>query len=239
MNDRKRRERQRLAINTKSNCTSKSQDISMKAPYVISERKRTVKVTVPLKEGLFFTIDEISFKWLLIPFIHVLLAIPSNLLSYMAEWNTDIFERVKFLRLYVLHYQKNGENTMHGRFEFIVIKITMRINYLLDLYSIFEAKFPYIPNRMIGDTNVHTQYIIQMLYILSGLIDLSNFTFFLGFQLVSCQSVFREFKAFCCNILGVKDRSANGELSSQVSRREDLREDEPGSSDNMIIGCRS
>lgn len=118
MNEQKRRERERRAINTISKNTPKCQDTCRYATYGINERRRTVKVAVPLQEGLFFTIDEINFKWLLIPFIHVLLAIPSNLLSYMAEWNTDIFERVKFLKLYVLHYQKNGENTMHGRFCF-------------------------------------------------------------------------------------------------------------------------
>lgn len=138
MNERKRRERQRRAINTKSNRTPKSQDVSRYATCSINERKRTVQVTVPLEEGLFFTIDEINFKWLLIPFIHVLLAIPSNLLSYMAEWNTDIFERVKFLKLYVLHYQKNGENTVHGRLCFKIKSLCLiRLRFKLSFFMIY------------------------------------------------------------------------------------------------------
>ena len=111
-------------------------------------------------------------------------------------------------------------------------KIKIQINFFR---LSFVAKFPYIPNRIIGDTNVHTQYLIQMLYILSGLIDISNFSFFLGSQLLSCQSVFREFKVFCYDILGLKVRfsNANGELilmNSQVNRREDPNEDEHMSS---------
>jgi hypothetical protein len=80
------------------------------------ERKKSVKVSVPEEEGFCFAVDEINFKSLVISGVHVMLTMPSNFLSYLAEWNTDIFERVEMLKLYDQRYKgpDNEERTIYG-----------------------------------------------------------------------------------------------------------------------------
>ncbi len=55
---------------------------------------------------------------------------------------------------------------------------------------------PQVPNRLIGDTGVHAQFGIQLVYMLSGLIEFTSFSLFLVYQVNSCEALGTEFARF-------------------------------------------
>jgi hypothetical protein len=47
--------------------------------------------------GVFFGVGDITYMSIGLSFLQWFLTVPNNLLSYLAEWNSDILERVYYL----------------------------------------------------------------------------------------------------------------------------------------------
>ena len=77
-------------------------------------------------------------------------------------------------------------------------------------------------NRVLGNAKVETQVMIQLFYLISGLIDFMNFTLFLCYQIFSCRTLKDEFCFFYGSLFGGK-------------RKETLRWPEPVQNRNKRV----
>ena len=122
--------------------------------------------------GLFLSLNDITYMSLVVSTLTIIFTFPNNLFSYLAEWNSEILEKINLIR---------EETVLHGRTA--------------------VQGIPQVPNRLIGETNVEIQFFFQLFFMLTGLIDVFNFSFFLIFQFFSCSSLSKEFRSFVRQIL--------------------------------------
>ena len=72
---------------------------------MVSLKKRNFRPNIvrAREKGIFFSLNDVTYRSVLVSFVHCVLTVPNNLLSYLAEWNSDLLERVYFLTLDTRH----------------------------------------------------------------------------------------------------------------------------------------
>ena len=79
--------------------------------------------------------------------------------------------------------------------------LSLFISYIFFINSMIQGQnFLQVPNRLIGDINFQSQFSIQLIYMISGLIDSLNFSWFMWYQFNNCEALYMEFSMFLKNI---------------------------------------
>lgn len=124
IHERKSRAKQRLIIGSYSSKRWSTDNEAISFPRFArnDSRQPKYKYTTPLsdqrtkeiirvrKDSIFFDPDDVTYGSIILSFVHCLLAIPNNLLNYMAEWDSDLMEKV--YTLIQMSESSSGENSI-------------------------------------------------------------------------------------------------------------------------------
>jgi hypothetical protein len=162
----------RARLSSSINLSSGAQPSPLQSIEFSVKRSKRESQLLHLNE-IFLQNSDVNYLCVWISFAQIFNAIPTNVLSYLAEWTNSTTDHVK---------QLNLKNSGLNRDDMPTID--------------YETLYNNIPTKLLGTKITLPQIYVYYFFILYGCIDLFNFSVFLFYQFYSCRLLAFEFRKF-------------------------------------------